>query len=113
MSLYRKYSGGRSIVKVAPLFFNLQCARVKGRRCMEDDECACVNRHNRTLICNWQKRCERSGFIDDIMRSQPVRVWICLFCAYINLYSFGWARRMGQRVPFAPFPYILLCIYRF
>ncbi|CAH3108336.1 unnamed protein product [Porites lobata] len=47
------------------------CARVKGRRCMEDDECACVNRHNRTLICNWQKRCERSGFIDDIMRSQP------------------------------------------
>ncbi|CAH3182635.1 unnamed protein product [Porites evermanni] len=71
LCLYRKYSGGRSIVKVAPLFFNFQCARVKGRRCMEDDECACVNRHNGTLICNWQKKCKRSVFLDDIIRKQP------------------------------------------
>ena len=74
MSLVENMVEKDLFVKVAPLFFNLQCARVKGRRCMEDDECACVNRHNRTLICNWQKRCERSGFLDDIMRSQPVRV---------------------------------------
>ncbi|XP_073258575.1 uncharacterized protein [Porites lutea] len=49
----------------------VHCARVKGRRCMEDDECACVNRHNGTLICNWQKKCKRSVFLDDIIRKQP------------------------------------------
>jgi len=47
------------------------CAKIRGRRCSEDNECACVNRHNSTLICNYDNICERRTFVDDIRRKQP------------------------------------------
>jgi len=47
------------------------CSKVRGRPCTEDNECACVNRHNSTLICNYNNICERRTFVDDIKRKQP------------------------------------------
>ena len=38
------------------LFFR-QCSKVRGKLCRLDIECACVNRHNTTLICNSEGRC--------------------------------------------------------
>lgn len=62
----------RSTLVLIYFMFNFQCSKIRGRRCSEDSECACLNRHNATLICNYNYTCEKRTFIDDIMRRQPV-----------------------------------------
>ncbi|KAL9982013.1 hypothetical protein ACROYT_G010792 [Oculina patagonica] len=56
------------------------CSKIRGRQCSEDSECACLNRHNSTLICNYNYTCEKRSFIDDIMRSQPCHRIYKSFC---------------------------------
>lgn len=37
--------------------YQKHCSKVRGKLCRLDIECACVNRHNTTLICNSEGRC--------------------------------------------------------
>lgn len=51
------------------------CSWVRGRSCENDTDCACVNRHNKTLICNFEHKCEKRSKVDEalrrIMENQP------------------------------------------
>lgn len=61
-----------------------KCSKVRGRQCVDDTECECVNHRNtthfNTLICNQEHRCNRRGsqlretsfkLFEEIMRIQP------------------------------------------